>query len=259
MIIRDEPNEVYHANKAISSSQAKLALKSLQLFKDNEDGLIERKESPAMAFGSAVHCAILESDEYAKRYAVKPADFNGRTKEGKAMAAQWEKDGVIMLDAKDQQRIDLIVERMPAVIGDIFNECETELTYRTDDAQARFDALHKILPRAYDLKSVASLDRAERQIHELGYWFSAGWYNMLYDMEHGRSLQLWAWIFCETNPPFHWKIVKMLPMQLQDATHVARMVYGLILRARKTGKWAEDYELTSDWAPKPWEAPEIMK
>jgi len=258
MIIRNESNEDYHNNAAISSSQAKLAYKSLQLFKDDEDGLIEHNQSPAMALGSAIHTAVLEPDEYISRYIVKPEGMNGRTKEGKAFAEKCEAGRLTILDAKDQRRIDLMVERMPATFGNIFADCETEITYRVDGVQCRFDALHKILPRAYDLKSVSSLDRAERQINDLQYWFSAGWYNMLYDMEHGRGLQLWAWIFVETNPPFHWKMIKMLPMQLENATHVARMVYGQIQRARKTNEWADKYELTSEWSPKPWEAQDIQ-
>src|SRR6056297_780015 len=120
MIIRNESNEDYHANKAISSSHAKLAYKSLQLFKDNEDGLIERKESPAMALGSAIHTAVLEPDEYTNRYIVKPEGLNGRTKEGKEFAKKCAEKNLTVLDAKDQQRIDLMVERMPAMIGDLF-------------------------------------------------------------------------------------------------------------------------------------------
>lgn len=39
--------------------------------------------SPAMAFGSALHCAVLEPEEFDKRYAIAPK-FDKRTKAGKA-------------------------------------------------------------------------------------------------------------------------------------------------------------------------------
>lgn len=44
---------------------------------------IPKEDTPALLLGSAVHCAILEPDEFKKRFVVMPS-FDKRTKEGKA-------------------------------------------------------------------------------------------------------------------------------------------------------------------------------
>ena len=45
-----------------------------------------QKETPALLIGSAVHCAVLEPEEFGKRYAVGPR-VDRRTSKGKA---EWE-------------------------------------------------------------------------------------------------------------------------------------------------------------------------
>jgi hypothetical protein len=44
--------------------------------------------TPAMIAGSALHCAILEPEEFVQRYAVKPEGMSLATKDGKAWAAE---------------------------------------------------------------------------------------------------------------------------------------------------------------------------
>jgi hypothetical protein len=46
-------------------------------------------ETPAMVLGSALHCAVLEPNEYGKRYTIAPK-FDRRTKAGKEQAEAWE-------------------------------------------------------------------------------------------------------------------------------------------------------------------------
>lgn len=53
--------------------------------------LKERKTTPAMVFGSMVHCLILEPDEFNQRYFIAPK-CDKRTKEGKATWAQAMED-----------------------------------------------------------------------------------------------------------------------------------------------------------------------
>jgi exodeoxyribonuclease VIII len=48
---------------------------------------VPREDTPAMRLGRAVHCAVLEPQLFAERYAVRPAGIDRRTKEGKAA---WE-------------------------------------------------------------------------------------------------------------------------------------------------------------------------
>lgn len=89
----DVPADVYHAGPGIGSSNVRDLLRSGAHYKasiegknkDEEDELNER-ESKALLFGSAAHCAILEPDIFDIHYwTINPKDkLDWRTKEGKA-------------------------------------------------------------------------------------------------------------------------------------------------------------------------------
>lgn len=61
-------------------------------------------ETPAMVLGSALHCLVLEPDEYSKRYITAPK-FDRRTKAGKEQAEAWElaADGKTHITADQEQ------------------------------------------------------------------------------------------------------------------------------------------------------------
>ena len=77
-----------------------------------------QKETPALLIGSAVHCAVLEPEEFGKRYAVGPR-VDRRTKQGKE---EWEaflqtSEGFIQLDSETAtlcERIMEAVRKFPA-------------------------------------------------------------------------------------------------------------------------------------------------
>ena len=76
-IIRDS-NEKYHSHNSISASGLKT------IYKKSVYHLINQrfKETPAMALGTAVHAAILESDDFYNQYHVIEK-IDKRTKAGK--------------------------------------------------------------------------------------------------------------------------------------------------------------------------------
>ena len=78
----------YHADKSrMSSGRLGLIAKAPALFKWSEENPIE--PTPAMRFGSLVHTAVLEPDVFEKTCVVAPV-VDGRTKEGKAIKAEFE-------------------------------------------------------------------------------------------------------------------------------------------------------------------------
>ena len=77
----DISNEVYHSDRScVSASGLKQVLRSPEHFRAQLDG--ERKETPAMFFGTAIHARLLEPEVFAQKYAVAPGG-DKRSKEYK--------------------------------------------------------------------------------------------------------------------------------------------------------------------------------
>lgn len=89
-LIADMPPEQYHAINAMSAGGLKRMRQTpahfygLQLDPTRPPS----EPTPAMRNGTLVHTAVFEPDQVAKRYVVRPEGLDGRTKEGKAWAAE---------------------------------------------------------------------------------------------------------------------------------------------------------------------------
>jgi hypothetical protein len=83
--IYDISNEEYHGSEGISRSGVMEILETPRHYWDSylNPNKPEKKETPAMSLGSAVHCYLLEPDVFEKEY-VAVRNFDARTKEGKA-------------------------------------------------------------------------------------------------------------------------------------------------------------------------------
>lgn len=75
-LITGMPPEVYHSTPAISNSGLSLVAKSPAHYRHQP----EREPTPAMRFGSAVHCAVLEPDRFDEVYAL--VDVKDRRQKG---------------------------------------------------------------------------------------------------------------------------------------------------------------------------------
>jgi exodeoxyribonuclease VIII len=250
VIIHNEPNHIYHANPAISSSNAKAVLKSPQLFLDERYGLVQRHESASMKLGTAIHCRFLEPDAFDDTYIVKPEGLDGRTKEGKAWAT--ENADKVVLSADDMQTIRMLTKRLPSGIEDIFSNSLSEVVVRTSveglPVQCRFDSiLHNDV---HDLKTTSDFDRFDDQAASLRYDFSAGWYDMVWNAETITETLTWKWIVCETVAPWRWKIVR-LPQHILDAARAEAI--GAVRTIKSALAGIVPSECTElDWQPPRW-------
>lgn len=94
----------YAAIDAVNFSSLKVMATSAKAYRDALEA--PREDTPAMAMGRAVHCAVLEPDEFPLRYALRPDGIDRRTKDGKAA---WEafvaaNAGRDVLDADEYRR-----------------------------------------------------------------------------------------------------------------------------------------------------------
>jgi len=93
-IYRGVPFQDYFSWSAVSNSTLGRFAKYPALCKT------EQADTPALLFGRAVHCAVLEPDQFAERY--QPMDL-GRSKAAKAARAEAEEAGYTPLDASAHQ------------------------------------------------------------------------------------------------------------------------------------------------------------
>ena len=247
-IIYDEPNSVYHANPAISSSMAKYALESMQLYRDHRDGLVERKETPNMMLGTAIHAAVLEPEVFKSDFIVTPDDLDMRTKAGKEWKA--DNDGKNILSSKDAFTVKMIMERMPLEIWSLFDAGKSEVTIRVDGVQCRFDSLNGL--DAIDLKSIDNIGNIHKAITNYNYAFSAGWYNTVHFRETGKYLLSWSWIFVETSAPWRWARYDMPLWHLDTFTQIADETL-----AKIQDDDPESNYIHAEWEPKPWDLEKI--
>lgn len=106
------PNADYHAHPAISKSGLDRINQSPAHY---QSWLTEpRKETPALALGSATHAFILEHETFFERYAVAPDGIDRRTKEGKAAWAEFEAqaNGKTVIKTEDLEHIKMMAARV---------------------------------------------------------------------------------------------------------------------------------------------------
>jgi len=244
-IILGEPAHQYHANPATGSTSAKLARKSLRLYRDQLDGLIPREEKPCWQVGTIVHLRTLEPERYALTTRSQ-GPINAKT--GKPYGrdsnafADWQaaNPAIIMVEPF----IDAMCARMPAHVRDVLSSGVAEATVRVayDDrltVQCRPDWMRG--GDDWDLKTIDDVDAWERQVRSFDYWFSAGWYKMVKRLA-GLPDGQWRWIFAEKKPPYRWRVVRMSAAYLLRAEEEAERIVALISGAMKSGDWDDEDE-----------------
>jgi PDDEXK-like domain of unknown function (DUF3799) len=143
-------------------------------------GNTREESSPAMEFGSAAHCYICEGKAvFAERYAIKPADYDGRTKAGKDwLAANAGKPVIAFRDFEKITGMAIGVASNPHAHA-AFTEGAPEMTGIWQDAETgiwlkvRPDYLRKGLAINYKTARDAATEPWKRQAWNLGYHVSA--------------------------------------------------------------------------------------
>lgn len=98
-VLSNLPNADYHALPWLGASGIKRLAKSPRHFRAMQlPSRPAEKPSDAMRAGTLAHCAILEPDQLAARYAVKPPGHDGRTVAGKAWNAEHAHLDVVSAD-----------------------------------------------------------------------------------------------------------------------------------------------------------------
>lgn len=180
-IHHDISNEDYHAGDGVSKSQLDLLAKNPALLKWIKSAPEDEEKKSALDMGTALHCLLLEPDEFDKRFIVAPA-FNRRTTQGKADEEAFLKEtanlGMTVMTAEEGRKLGLMrasAMAHPAArwMLEAPGHCETSM-YWTDDETGE---LCRIRPDKWlnehnvivDVKKVADMDRFSRHIEEFRY------------------------------------------------------------------------------------------
>ena len=150
----------------------------------------EQEDTPALLLGRAVHSAVLTPEEFSKEYA--PANFDGRTKEGKAEKAEAEAKGLTLLKKEDYEKCLWAQEFVAARLSPA-NVRERE--FYTDHTKAKIDGLAEADGVLYELKTCSDVFAALRDFWARAYDLQLGHYaNVM--KKNGVEVQSAVVIFC---------------------------------------------------------------
>lgn len=220
------------------------------------------KETPALIIGSAVHCAVLEPEEFGKRYAVGPR-VDKRTKAGKE---EWEAfliaaEGLICLDSETAtlcERIMESVRRFPAAKYLLNQGKAEEPIYWTDEAigvdcKARPDWLtpDNII---VDLKTTddASPRGFAQSVRKYRYDLQAAFYWDGLEAATQRTCEGFFFIAVEKSPPFLCAVYYISNDDMQDAREKYQKNLLTYKMCKESGIWSGYSEIVTKleiWKP----------
>jgi exodeoxyribonuclease VIII len=184
----DISNEDYHAGDGVSKSQLDFLAKSPALLQWVKDAPEDEEKKSALDMGTALHCLLLEPDEFDKRFIIAP-EFNRRTSQGKADEEAFLKSvadrGATVMTAEEGRKLRLMRESaMAHPVGRFLLEatghCEVSM-YWNDEATGELCRIrpdkwlpdHRII---VDVKKVGDMDRFARHVDEFRYHLQEAMY-----------------------------------------------------------------------------------
>jgi len=249
---KEEPAEVYHEVKAVSSHAIISMHKSPKTYYDKY--VLGKKEepTPAMEFGTMFHCAILEPEKFKTMFHVEPK-FDKRTTAGKEGYAAFKAGlpaGAKTVSAEDMDTLNGIVEAFNAhplapelIQGGVaemsgyFTDINTGTPLKIRPDYIRAD--HTLI----DLKTCrdASQNRFQSQVYDFGYYIQAAFYADVYSMIMGRELDSVPFVFIaiENTKPFNIGVYPLAKKAIQQGRDVYRSALYKYLECVNSGKWAD--------------------
>lgn len=209
--IRIMSHDDYHAAPGLNKSLLDELHRSPAHYKYRLDN--PREDTPAMLWGRMFHSFILEPDQFEKTYAVLPEGIDRRTKEGKAIFAEWEESnpGRIGVNKPDlatlQAMRDSLYSHTRAVAALTGGRSELSLFWEHDGgiaAKCRVDYLNDHHGVAVDLKTCmdARADVFSRDCWKYRYHVQAPYYLDGIGAVTGERWSDFVFVCIEKEPPY---------------------------------------------------------
>jgi len=248
MLIYREDSEQYHKKKLgeLSASSMKSLRRSAAHYKAWIEGA-RGEPTPAMQFGTAFHCAVLEPSVFAEKYAVEPEFGDCRRKNPKAARDAWraENEGKLTISAEDHARIIAMREsiaahptaaRLLATPGD----CEVSMRWEQHgvSCRARADKIVKNGSILIDLKTTedASEDEFARSCAVYRYHWQCAHY---IDGARANDLDVQAMVLVavEKEPPYAVAVHELDDLALDLGRASVARLGALLRQCVETGVW----------------------
>ncbi|HAF5504184.1 TPA: exonuclease VIII [Salmonella enterica] len=187
-IYYDIPNEAYHAGPGVSKSQLDDIAVCPAFYQWRKAAPVDTEKTKALDMGTALHCRLLEPDEFKNRFITAP-EFNRRTTAGKeeekAFLENCANSGKTIMTAEDGRKLELMygsVMAHPGCRALLEAEGKTESSiYWTDTktgelCRIRPDKFLTNSPLILDVKKVTDMSRFARHVEEFRYHVQAAMY-----------------------------------------------------------------------------------
>lgn len=245
------PIEHYHMDKtAVSASGLKNAFESPRHFFFSWQDKWKKKVSPSMLYGQAAHCAILEPNEFNRRFVELPDFGDLRSKVNKEKKAEFvarHAPDAIFLKESDIEALKRGVDhllRYRTIVEIIkgsafeqtgyFREPETGLKCRF-----RPDIIRTDLMAMPDIKTTRSADPRHffNDAIAMGYDIQMALYSIGIEAIHGRRPELPCFIVIENQAPYDVCLYELDSSFMEIGYNRLRKCLAHVYEGVTTGEW----------------------
>jgi hypothetical protein len=259
-MVVQETLEQYHKHPSLGSSMLKVMLESPKLFHAHFiEKKMERKETHALSFGSAIHLALLEPKVFLERYAIEP-DVRRNTnvyKEWRA-AVLANDPAAVIVSQDDMDNLNGMVESVmkhrdaSAMLKKGIPERSIYNEVRMGDVvvqgRARPDWLHDN-GDLIDLKTTrdAGFHSFRKDIWDYRYDVSAAWYHRIVELEYGQKPDRYFWwVVVEKTRPWDVCVYRANDVVMEKGLLGWQKAITLYTDCMKSGKWPGKQDAAQD-------------
>ncbi|PIF22229.1 MULTISPECIES: PD-(D/E)XK nuclease-like domain-containing protein [Pantoea] len=229
-------NEDYHRGAGISKSQLDDVAISMAVYQWRKDAPEDDEKKEPLIMGTALHCALLEPDQFSSRFVCSP-EFNRRTNDGKKeeqhFLADMRNQGKSVLSQENWRKLSLMRDSTFAHPSAkwLLNQdghCEASMYWNDNDTgvlcRCRPDKFLNSMPVIIDVKKVSEITRFPRHIAEFRYHVQDAFYREGFKQNYGETpmfvfIVVSESIECGRYPV---RVYSLTPYDVEVGTHLFR-------------------------------------
>lgn len=232
MLRTDMPMGDYLALHQASASDLKMLLKSPKHYEARRR---LSKDTASTSFGTLVHSALLETDDFNKRKVIEPT-LRRNTNAYKEWLASLPDDAIICTDEQFDMVQEMIASLHCAGLLPLLEGGLLECSIYDNKFRCRPDVLHIEKRLIVDLKTTRNLQWFASDARKFGYPLSVPHYTNLIAQETQTSSEDWTYVFVaiESDAPFDCNWYELSDETLAKATAQWEEAARLLSHCRET-------------------------